>query len=186
VAPGHAATVAVVGGRDGRQGHARAYLELTRAARRELLLATPYFLPDPAFRRELVAASRRGVRVVVVIPRRCDIGLFKHAARRLYVDLLSAGIEIRERLDRMVHAKVAVVDGALAAIGSVNLNRRSFYGNSETLVLGAEPRLAAAIRSLVLEESAASCEVMSPQRWRAHPERDRLAELAVLPLALVF
>lgn len=186
VEPGGAAMVAVVGGRDGRSGHALAYRELVRSARRELLLATPYFLPDRAFRDELVQAAGRGVRVVVVIPRRCDIGLFKHAARRLYGDLLEAGVEVRERLDRMVHAKVAVVDRHLAAVGSVNLNRRSFHGNSETLLLGDDPRLTAEISALILDESSQHSEVLSPHRWRGHPERDRLAELLVRPLAMVF
>jgi len=178
--------VAVAGGRDGRSGHADAYIALADAARRELLLATPYFIPDRPFRRSLVRAAARGVRVVVVVPRLCDISWFKHAGRRLYGGLLAAGVEIWERADRMVHAKVAVADGVLAAVGSANLNRRSFRGNAETLLLTPDPRVVTEIRHLIAVEAGAAAEPLSALGWRAHPDRRRWAELAAAPVGLVF
>jgi len=178
--------VAVAGGRDGRTGHAAAYLALADAARRELLLATPYFIPDHAFRRALVRASGRGVRVVVVVPRLCDIPWFKHAGRRFYAGLLDAGVEIRERSDRMVHAKVGVVDGCIAAVGSVNLNRRSFHGNAETLMLTDQPRAVREIHELITTEAGAAVESLNPIRWLRHPDRRRWAELACTAVGLVF
>ncbi len=178
--------VAIAGGRDGRTGHGAAYLALAREARRELLLATPYFIPDRPFRRALSAAARRGVRVVVVVPRLCDIAWFKHAGRRLYGGLLDAGVEIRERSDRMVHAKVGVVDGCIAAIGSVNLNRRSFHGNAETLVLTHQPKAVRDIHDLITTEAGAAVESLNPIRWLRHPDRRRWAELAAAPIGLLF
>lgn len=177
---------AVAGGVDGRHGHAVAYHALAAAARSELLLVTPYFLPGARLRQALVEAVARGVRVVVVVPRCVDLAWFPHASRTLYGPLLRAGVEIWERLDRMVHAKVAVVDGRLAAVGSVNLNRQSLYSNSETLVLVDEQRLVNQLRSLVLVESAASSEAMCPMRWPGQPDRRRWAELASTAVALVF
>ncbi|HSL18298.1 MAG TPA: phosphatidylserine/phosphatidylglycerophosphate/cardiolipin synthase family protein [Methylomirabilota bacterium] len=178
--------VALAGGRDGRSGHGAAYIALADAARRELLLATPYFIPDRAFRQALARAAARGVRVVVVVPRLCDIAWFKHAGRRLYGSLLAAGVEIWERSDRMVHAKVGVVDGVVAAVGSANLNRRSFRGNAETLLLTSSPRAVAEIHRLIAVEAGAAAEPLSPLRWPAHPDRRRWAELAAAPVALVF
>jgi cardiolipin synthase len=186
VAGGADQLVAVAGGRDGRSGHGAAHIALAEEARRELLLATPYFIPDRAFRRALTAASRRGVRVVVVVPRLCDIAWFKHAGRRLYGTLLDAGVEIRERSDRMVHAKVGVVDGCIAAVGSVNLNRRSFHGNAETLLLTHQPRAVREIHDLITTEAGAAVESLNPIRWLRHPDRRRLAELAALPVGLLF
>jgi cardiolipin synthase len=178
--------VAVAGGSDGRRGHGAAYIAIADAARDELLLATPYFIPDAPFRAALVRAASRGVRVVVAIPRLCDISWFKHAGRRLYGGLLSAGVEIWERGDRMVHAKVGVVDGRVAAVGSVNLNRRSFHGNAETLVLTSDPRAVAEIHHLIAGEAAAAAEPLSPAAWSTHPDRRRWAELAAAPVGLVF
>jgi cardiolipin synthase len=178
--------VAVAGGRDGRSGHAAAYQAMAHTAQRELLLATPYFMPDRPFRKALKDAAGRGVRVVVVVPRLCDISWFKHAGRRFYADLLHAGVEIWERHDRMVHAKVGIVDGTVAAVGSVNLNRRSFYGNAETLLLTTEGRAVSEIRDLVTAEAGPVAEPLTPQRWLKHPDRRRWAEIAAAPVGLVF
>jgi cardiolipin synthase len=159
---------------------------MVASARFEALLATPYFLPDAPFRRTLIDAVARGVQVVVVIPRRCDIRWFVHAGRRAYDDLLRAGVEIWERCDRMVHAKVGVVDGLVAAVGSANLNRRSFYGNAETLMVSTASRVVDGIRNLVTVESAAAADVLRVPDWRRHPTRDRWAELLAAPMASVF
>jgi cardiolipin synthase len=186
VARGAGGLVAVAGGRDGRQGHAAAYHALAEAARRELVLATPYFIPDRPFRRTLERTARRGVQVVVVIPQLCDIGWFKHAGRRFYAGLLDAGVEIRERRDRMVHAKVGVVDGSVAAVGSVNLNRRSFHGNAETLLLTSQRDAVDEIRDLIVNEAGREFEPLTPDRWSHYPDRRRWREVASAPVGLVF
>jgi cardiolipin synthase len=180
------ATVAVAGGRNGRRGHGDAYIAFADAARHELLLATPYFIPDRPFRDALKRTARRGVRVVVVIPRLCDIGWFKHAGRRLYGGLLEAGVEIWERGDRMVHAKVGVVDGLVCAVGSTNLNRRSFHGNAETLLMTSEARAVSEIHRLISVEARAAAEPLCRVRWPGHPDRRRWAEIASAPVGLVF
>jgi cardiolipin synthase len=178
--------VAVAGGRDGRCGHGAAYLAMAEAAEEELTLATPYFIPNKPFRSALKRAAMRGVRVTVLVPRLCDISWFKHAGRRHYGSLLAAGVEIRERSDRMVHAKVGVADGCLAAIGSVNLNRRSFHGNAETLVFTSEPRVVSEIHDLITTEAGPAVEPLTTLRWPRHPDRRRLRELAAAPVGLVF
>jgi phosphatidylserine/phosphatidylglycerophosphate/cardiolipin synthase-like enzyme len=85
----------------------------------------------------------------------------------------------------MVHAKVAVADGHIAAIGSTNLNRLSFYGNSETLLLTTEPNVVSGIRTLINEESAATAEKLSPSSWNRHLDRRPWAELAASAVAML-
>jgi cardiolipin synthase len=131
----------------------------------------------------LVGAARRGVKVLVVVPRHNDIWWFKHGARHRFDRLLDAGIEIWERCDRMVHAKVAVVDSMVAALGSTNLNRLSFHGNSETLMLTAEPKIVSQVRDLVVTESAITADRLSSRSWVDHSDRRLFAELAAQPLA---
>ena len=176
----------VVGGRDGRRGHAAAYAALVGAARHEVLIANPYFMPDRRFRGCLAVAARRGVRVVVVTPRLCDIEPFKHAGRRLYARLLASSVEIWERSDRMVHATVAVVDRAIAAVGSTNINRRSFSHNSEALLITEDPAVVGDLTSFVLTESLNSAEQLHPAGWHRHPDRRPLAELLAAPVAVLF
>jgi len=176
---------AMAGGPDGRQGHAAAYRALAQSAKRELLLATPYFVPDVAFREALKSAVGRGVRVVVTTPRQCDIPWFKHAGRRIYTGLLQSGVEIRERCDRMVHAKVAVVDRQVAAMGSVNLNGLSFFNNSETLLLTNEPTAVSEMYAFFEHESAKHAEPLHLTTWSRHPDRRRWAELVSLTACLL-
>jgi cardiolipin synthase len=176
---------AVAGGSEGSTGHAEALLALIRSAHREALFATPYFVPGRQLRRELTRAAARGVRVVIVLPRLNDLGWFKHAARRRYSHLLEAGVEIWERCDRMVHAKVAVIDRCLAAVGSANLNSQSLYCNSETLLITTETSVVTGIHALIDIEAAAAAERLSVPSWRRHPDRHRLAELVAAPVSLV-
>jgi len=128
----------------------------------------------------------RGVRVVVVIPRRSDIRWYMHAGRRAYDGLLRAGVEIWERDDRMVHAKVGVADGVVGAVGSANLNRRSFYGNGETLMVSTASELVEGIRSLIIDEAQPVAEVLHAPDWSRHPSRVRWAELLAAPMTVMF
>jgi cardiolipin synthase len=174
---------ALAGPRGTRGRPAAAYLALAEAARRELVLATPYFLPDRALRARLRAAARRGVRVLVVVPRANDIWWFKHGARTCFAELLEAGVSVWERFDRMVHAKVAVADRMVAAVGSTNLNRLSFHHNSETLLLTTNHTVVDEVRSLIVDEAGDSSEALTPEEWPSHPDRRRVAELVAGPLA---
>ena len=174
---------AVAGGEAGHQGHGAAYAAVVDSASEELLLANPYFVPPRFLEERLIAARRRGVRVVIAIPRRSDVPLFKHAGRRRYTRLLDAGVEIWERCDKMVHAKVVAVDRILAGIGSVNLNRRSLLSNSETFLLTPEPGVVARVRRLVLGEAAGSSEALDARAWRRHTDRLHWAEVLAAPLA---
>jgi len=180
------APCAVSGSDAARANHGAAYVALARAARRELLLATPYFLPDRRLREALIDAARRAVRVVVVVPRHSDLAWFKHGSRRRYQALLDAGVEVWERCDRMVHAKVGVADGMVAAIGSTNLNRLSFNRNSETLLLTGHPPVVDGVRSMIVDESARTAERLRSHSWPTHPDRRRLAELASASIGLLF
>jgi cardiolipin synthase len=85
----------------------------------------------------------------------------------------------------MVHAKVAVADGCLAAVGSANLNRLSFRRNSETLLLTTDPTVVDEVRSLMIDEARSSADRLDRSSWRRHPDRQRLAELAAAPLAQI-
>jgi cardiolipin synthase A/B len=80
----------------------------------------------------LLDASRRGVRIRIVVPGRySDARVGRWAARALYGDLLSAGVEIYEYQPTMLHCKVMVIDGTWTSVGSANFDDRSFRLNDE-------------------------------------------------------
>jgi cardiolipin synthase len=124
----------------------RRYLKALGAARERALLAHAYFLPDRHLVRSITAAARRGVRVRVVLPATSDVAISRPATRRLYRRLLKAGVELREWPRSVLHAKAAVVDGALLLLGSFNLdpfsmaNREALAEVNDPLVGGAAER----------------------------------------------
>jgi cardiolipin synthase A/B len=91
-------------------------------ARDEIILASAYFLPGHRFRTLLKEAAARGVRVQLLVQGHTDHPFFQAAARALYRDLLAAGVNIHEYQASELHAKVAVVDGHWATVGSSNID----------------------------------------------------------------
>ena len=100
----------------------RAYLAALALARDEILIANAYFLPGRRFRNLLKKAVARGVRVNLLVQGHTDHPFFQTAARALYRDLLAAGVHIHEYQASELHAKVAVVDGHWATVGSSNID----------------------------------------------------------------
>ncbi len=113
----------------------RAYIEAIRGAEQSVDLVTPYFYPGRAFRRALLGAARRGVRVRLLLQGKVDYRIAAMAAHALYAELLSRGIEIHEYTQAFLHAKVAVVDGRWATVGSSNIDPLSLLLNLESNVV---------------------------------------------------
>lgn len=123
------------------------FAELVHAAKAELVITTPYFVPDEQLLFALLSAARRGARVVLIVPRRNDSWIVAGASRSTYADLLLAGVEVYEFRPGLLHAKTMVADGTTALIGSANLDRRSFELNFENNVLFTDPAFAGQIRA---------------------------------------
>jgi cardiolipin synthase len=100
----------------------RAYRKAIGEARQDVLIANAYFLPGAKIRRALMDAARRGVRVRLLLQGRYEYFMQYHAARPVYGALIAAGVEIYEYHSGFLHAKVAVVDGHWATVGSSNLD----------------------------------------------------------------
>jgi cardiolipin synthase len=100
-------------------------------AEKEILLVQSYFVPWPSFIFQLRRAVRRGIRVVLVLPKISDIPLLKQSTEFYYERLLKYGIEIWEWPSTILHAKMLLVDGSWLSIGSYNVNFTSRFGNVE-------------------------------------------------------
>ena len=99
-----------------------AYLKAITGAQREIIIANAYFLPGRTFRLALIQAAQRGIRVVLLLQGRVEYRLQHYATHALYDPLLAAGVEIYEYQPSYLHAKVAVVDGQWATVGSSNID----------------------------------------------------------------
>lgn len=122
------------------------FTALISAARRELVITTPYYVPDEPIQLALCSAARRGVAVTIVFPARNDSWIVAAASRSYYQELLAAGVHIREYVGGLLHAKTLTCDGELALIGSANLDRRSFDLNAENNLALFDTEITAAIR----------------------------------------
>jgi cardiolipin synthase len=102
-----------------------AYLDAIASARSEIVIACAYFFPGRTFRRALIEAAARGVRVVLLLQGRVEYMLLHYASRALYLHFLDAGVEIFEYHRSFLHAKVAVIDRRWATVGSSNIDPMS-------------------------------------------------------------
>jgi cardiolipin synthase len=100
----------------------RAYRQAIAHARSEVVISNAYFLPGAKLRRALIHAVQRGVRVRLLLQGKYEFFMQFHAAKPFYGELLDAGVEIYEYEAGFLHAKVAVVDGKWATVGSSNLD----------------------------------------------------------------
>jgi cardiolipin synthase len=103
-------------------------------ARHQILIMTPYFIPQPELTSALQAAALRGVDVCLVIPERSNLRYVDWASRRWLTPLLERGVRIFLQPSPFSHTKLLVVDGAYAQIGSANLDPRSLRLNFEIAV----------------------------------------------------
>jgi cardiolipin synthase len=100
-------------------------------AEKQLTIMCSYFLPGRLFRKKLALASKRGVKLKVILAGTSDVMMAKHAERYLYDWLLKNRIEIYEYQETVLHAKMAVCDNAWITVGSYNVNNISAYASLE-------------------------------------------------------
>ena len=165
---GHA-TALVVTSTPSSGGSTRArvlYQIMFAAARKSILINTPYFLPDSSMRTALADAKKRGVDVKIVVPgKHADHTLTRSSGRSAYGDLLKAGVEIYEYEPTMIHAKIAIIDGSWSIVGSTNLDYRSFGINDEVNLAVFNPEVAATLTH-AFEDDVAHSRHVTLEEWK--------------------
>ncbi|MBN3806975.1 cardiolipin synthase [Paraburkholderia sp. Ac-20336] len=156
------------------------FVEAINAARERIWITTPYLVPDEAVFSALRLAVLRGVDVRILIPSRRD-HLVVFAASKLYAyDSLRAGIRIFRYQPGFLHQKVVLIDSAAAAIGSANLDNRSFRLNFEIMVLTVDRGFALEVETMLLDDFAESREIDRSEYRQAGPLRRMLMHVARL------
>lgn len=143
-----------------------AYLRAIRGARREIILANAYFLPGLRFRHALVRAARRGARVVLLMQGHTDHPLYRAATRALYGYFLENGIEIHEYHASELHAKVAVIDGRWATVGSSNIDPFSLMLAREANIVVLDRGFAQELRAALQRAIADGARQIHRMVWR--------------------
>lgn len=142
-----------------------AYLAALRVARTEVVIANAYFLPGIRFRRALIAAAGRGVQVTLILQSRVEIRLLRHATKALYGQLLAGGVRIVEYERSFLHAKVCVVDGWWATVGSSNIDPFSLLLAREANVVVNDRAFAQTLRDELSRLEATGGRVVDRDVW---------------------
>jgi len=150
---------------------------LLASAQESIAITTPYFLPDKGLVEELCRAVERGVRLTILVPgRKSDHMLTRSTSRGGYGKLLRAGAAVYEYQPAMIHAKILVIDGTWAVVGSTNFDNRSFGINDEVNLAVRDKEVVARLESDMARDLTQSRRV-SLDDWAHRPVMERVTEV---------
>jgi len=110
---------------------ANIYEMMCYKAKRYIYIATPYLILNNEMEDAICQAAKSGVKVKLLTPHIPDKKKVFELTRANYRMLLRRGVEIYEYTPGFVHAKMFVVDGKMATVGTINLDFRSLFLHSE-------------------------------------------------------
>jgi cardiolipin synthase len=147
---------------------------LVEGATARVAISTPYFLPDKAFRAAIRRTARRGVAFVAIVPgSHTDQRWVRLASRRMYGQLLEAGVRIFEYEAGMTHVKALLVDELWAVMGTTNFDNRSFEHNDEVNVAFRDRDVTARVAADLESDLRKSTEI-TLDAWRNRPLWEKL------------
>ena len=183
-APGFTAQVIGTGPTVRTSAMPEMFESLIYSAHRELVVSTPYYVPDESMQNALCTSARRGVDTTIIFPARNDSWVVGAASRSYYEGLLNAGVHVFEFQGGLLHAKTLTLDRELTLIGSANMDRRSFELNYENNILFQDPALTTDLRQrqqCYIEQShPVTLKMVEEWTWR-----DRLRNNAIAMLGPV-
>ena len=160
---------------EGGDGLLQMLLAVINSARQELILTTPYFVPDDSMLRALRGAAGRGVCVDMILPERVDSLLARYASRSYYDELLDVGVRIHLYQKGLLHTKSITADGRISMFGTVNLDMRSLWLNYEVALFVYGAAFAGQLRALQ-QSYLQDCRLLDPQQWSRRSRGARFLE----------
>lgn len=153
----------------------RLIVALVHAARKRVVITTPYFIPDDTLLEALETAVLRGVEVHLIVSEKADQLLVSMAQRSFYDQMLEAGVKMHLYQKNFLHAKHMTVDDAITLIGSSNMDIRSFLLNAEVSVLAYDSDVAARMHA-VQDQCLRHCRDLTLAEWDQRPLRVKVTQ----------
>lgn len=157
------------------------YLDVINRASTHIYITTAYFIPDQQILHALLAASRRGVDVRIILPMNSNHVLADWLSRGYYASLLREGVTVLRYRNAMIHAKTATVDGHWSTVGTANIDRLSLTGNYETNVEIHDRAFAADMEEIFAIDSE-NCTELTLAQWKERYVTARISEGILRPL----
>jgi cardiolipin synthase len=143
------------------------YVKMITSAKEYAYIQTPYFVPSEAVIAALVAAAKSGVEVRVMMPSKPDHPFVYWASLFNAGEVLQSGVRIHQfKKEGFIHAKVLVMDDAVASIGSANFDRRSFELNFETNAVVYDKEFAQKVKSAYIDDIAHWCTELTLEEYQ--------------------
>lgn len=137
-------------------------------AKKELLITTPYFIPNSSFIDAIKIAALSGVNVKLLIPGISDSMIVNTTSQSFYQELLEVGVKIFKYNKGFVHAKTLVCDEEISVVGTANLDIRSFELNFEINALTYDKKIAKQLADQFNEDIKES-EQIELEKWNKRP-----------------
>jgi cardiolipin synthase len=163
---------------DGETIGKQVYLDIIHSAKQYVYIMTPYLILDYEMVKALTFAAKRGVETVIIMPRIPDKKYAFLLARSHYLELIRAGVQIREYKPGFVHAKVFSSDGTKAVVGTINMDFRSLYLHFECAVYLYRNEVIRGI-DRDFKDTLEKCRIVSLEDVRNYPWYERFAGRAL-------
>jgi cardiolipin synthase A/B len=160
----------------------QAFFKAISTAKKQILITTPYFIPNEPILTALRTAALGGVDVQIIFPHKGDNKIVQAASMSYMKDVLEAGVKVHLYTGGFNHSKTMVVDGILSSVGTANMDFRSFDQNFEVNAFIYDRQIARELTDQFNEDKT-HCIPLQLSRWQQRPVRRRLAESASRLLA---
>ena len=164
-----------------RQRLSRRYESMICAAKRSVVVETPYFLANSRLRKSLIDAAQRGVEVTVISPLNSDVMTADIVRRHSLGTLHDGGVHFKFYTPGNLHAKCLLIDGELFSISSANFDFRSFQHQHEVALIGHNEQISQLLAKHI-EKTLGYCVDFSYEEWIKRSRFDRAVEWILLPL----
>ena len=162
-----------------------AYLSAINAAQYEIIIANAYFVPGRQFRKALLKAAQRGVKIELLLQGRMEYFLM-FATHAFYSVFLKNGVQIFEYRKSFMHCKVAVIDGYWSTVGSSNIDPFSMMLAREANIIVQDKAFADELRTDILETIREGAHPISAQEWSQGNKLKRFSSWLVFGLVRLF
>jgi len=145
-----------------------AYFSMITNARREILIATPYFIPNEGILTAIKTSAKSGVRVKLLLPENSDTPFVHSASLTFIQELLESDIEVYLYQKGVVHSKLMVIDEEVSTVGSANMDYRSFDNNAELNAFFFDEGVAKELKQY-FEEDLENARKVTLEEWGDRP-----------------
>ncbi|XLS27886.1 cardiolipin synthase [Flavobacteriaceae bacterium M23B6Z8] len=145
------------------------------SADKTINICTPYFIPNEQIITALVAASKSGVKVRLIVPEKSDSWAAKYATYSYLQRLMEAGAEVYFYTKGFIHAKMITVDDVFTTIGTSNMDNRSFNINFEINALIYDAAITKEAQK-IFEKDLEDCRLLDKESWSNRKVTQRFKE----------